>query len=297
MAVDTMGYGKRDEQAAVLEAAAVGLRSLERLVFQLSHQQSSPDCLEIADQTVSRFKQVISVLNRTGHARFRRGPLPAAAPPAAEPSVSQKLTPDVPPPTVATSHQTVTLDFTKPTENFNLSATMSVSSSSFLSSLTGGDGSVTGKLRPGHSVLVPAAAGAAVVPSAGKPPLASCNKRKQGADHSHSASDFKAAASAGRCHCTKKSKKNRDKTTVRLPAISSRNADIPADEYSWRKYGQKPIKGSPYPRGYYKCSSVKGCPARKHVERAPDDPAMLIVTYDGEHRHGQIKTFVEKPSG
>lgn len=40
-------------------------------------------------------------------------------------------------------------------------------------------------------------------------------------------------------------------------------------------------------RGYYRCSTVRGCPARKHVERAPDDPAMLIVTYDGEHRHSQ----------
>jgi hypothetical protein len=38
-------------------------------------------------------------------------------------------------------------------------------------------------------------------------------------------------------------------------------------------------------RGYYKCSSVRGCPARKHVERAPDDSMMLIVTYEGEHNH------------
>lgn len=38
-------------------------------------------------------------------------------------------------------------------------------------------------------------------------------------------------------------------------------------------------------RGYYKCSSVRGCPARKHVERALDDPSMLIVTYEGEHNH------------
>jgi hypothetical protein len=30
---------------------------------------------------------------------------------------------------------------------------------------------------------------------------------------------------------------------------------------------------------------VRGCPARKHVERATDDPAMLVVTYEGEHRH------------
>lgn len=40
-------------------------------------------------------------------------------------------------------------------------------------------------------------------------------------------------------------------------------------------------------RGYYKCSTVKGCPARKHVERARDDPTMMIVTYEGEHRHTQ----------
>lgn len=40
-------------------------------------------------------------------------------------------------------------------------------------------------------------------------------------------------------------------------------------------------------RGYYKCSSVRGCPARKHVERAPDDPTMLIVTYEGEHYHNR----------
>lgn len=40
-------------------------------------------------------------------------------------------------------------------------------------------------------------------------------------------------------------------------------------------------------RGYYKCSSERGCPARKHVERALDDPAMLIVTYEDDHHHKQ----------
>nr|QCV57337.1 WRKY transcription factor [Fagopyrum tataricum] len=59
----------------------------------------------------------------------------------------------------------------------------------------------------------------------------------------------------------------------------------PSDSWAWRKYGQKPIKGSPYPRGYYRCSSSKGCPARKQVERSRVDPTMLIVTYAGDHNH------------
>ncbi|KAK8969964.1 putative WRKY transcription factor 69 [Platanthera guangdongensis] len=67
----------------------------------------------------------------------------------------------------------------------------------------------------------------------------------------------------------------------------------PSDSWAWRKYGQKPIKGSPYPRGYYRCSSSKGCPARKQVERSRVDPTTFIVTYSSDHDHSrpfQIKS-------
>ncbi|XVE64774.1 hypothetical protein DITRI_Ditri07aG0128800 [Diplodiscus trichospermus] len=61
---------------------------------------------------------------------------------------------------------------------------------------------------------------------------------------------------------------------------------LPSDIWAWRKYGQKPIKGSPYPRSYYRCSSSKGCLARKQVERSCSDPRIFIITYTAEHSHG-----------
>lgn len=38
-------------------------------------------------------------------------------------------------------------------------------------------------------------------------------------------------------------------------------------------------------RGYYRCSSSKGCSARKQVERSRTDPNMLVITYTSEHNH------------
>nr|XP_043626256.1 WRKY transcription factor 22-like [Erigeron canadensis] len=77
-----------------------------------------------------------------------------------------------------------------------------------------------------------------------------------------------------------KKRKNQIKNVCQVPA-EGQSSDL----WSWRKYGQKPIKGSPYPRGYYKCSTSKGCLARKQVERNRSDPGMLIITYTGEHNH------------
>ncbi|XP_057460954.1 probable WRKY transcription factor 65 isoform X2 [Actinidia eriantha] len=81
-----------------------------------------------------------------------------------------------------------------------------------------------------------------------------------------------------------------EKTVVRVKMSETnegkqRSEGPPSDCWSWRKYGQKPIKGSPYPRGYYRCSTSKGCSAKKQVERCRSDASMLIITYTYTHNH------------
>ncbi|XP_020252641.1 probable WRKY transcription factor 4 isoform X3 [Asparagus officinalis] len=65
---------------------------------------------------------------------------------------------------------------------------------------------------------------------------------------------------------------------------ASTESTITGDGFRWRKYGQKIVKGNPYPRSYYRCSNLK-CNVRKHIERVLDEPTSFIITYEGEHNH------------
>ncbi|KAL5743078.1 hypothetical protein ACOSP7_029810 [Xanthoceras sorbifolium] len=70
----------------------------------------------------------------------------------------------------------------------------------------------------------------------------------------------------------------------RIVVQNSTDSEILIDGFRWRKYGQKVVKGNPYPRSYYRCTNLK-CNVRKHVEQASDDPRAYITTYEGKHNH------------
>lgn len=55
------------------------------------------------------------------------------------------------------------------------------------------------------------------------------------------------------------------------------------DGYNWRKYGQKQVKGSEYPRSYYKCTH-QNCQVKKKVERSHEGHITEII-YKGAHNH------------
>ena len=222
MAVDLAGVAKirMEEQIAIEEAASAGLKSMEHLIRVLSSQIPSSsasasasssssthhhrlnlnhlDCTEITDFTVSKFKQVINLLNRTGHARFRRAPshpspsLPSPPHPQpqkptlhfANPKLKSNPNPNPNPSStdLSVSQYSKTKDTT-----FSISPPISTTTSSFMSSVTA-DGSVSdGKIGP-------------TIIASGKPPLSSSHRKRC---HDATLSAGKTSSSA-HCHCSKR---------------------------------------------------------------------------------------------
>ncbi|XVF49585.1 hypothetical protein PTKIN_Ptkin04bG0024400 [Pterospermum kingtungense] len=67
--------------------------------------------------------------------------------------------------------------------------------------------------------------------------------------------------------------------------------DILDDGYRWRKYGQKTVKNSKFPRSYYKCTH-KECSVKKQVQRSSKDDEIVVTTYEGMHSH-PVERFTE----
>ncbi|KAI4385620.1 hypothetical protein MLD38_003622 [Melastoma candidum] len=77
-----------------------------------------------------------------------------------------------------------------------------------------------------------------------------------------------------------------ERRTFLVSASRIGNPEIPPDDgYTWRKYGQKEILGSRFPRGYFRCTHQKlyQCPAKKLVQRLDHDPSTFEVTYRHHH--------------
>ncbi|KAK9053247.1 hypothetical protein SSX86_029880 [Deinandra increscens subsp. villosa] len=80
---------------------------------------------------------------------------------------------------------------------------------------------------------------------------------------------------------------------IRKPKCSFQTrsqVDILDDGYRWRKYGQKAVKNSKFPRSYYRCS-YQGCNVKKQVQRLSKDEGVVTTTYEGTHSHP-----IEKPN-
>ncbi|KAI3695712.1 hypothetical protein L1987_78711 [Smallanthus sonchifolius] len=231
------------EDNSVQDAAAAGLQSLETLIKLLSSQtntmlsssSSSPpprpthssavtDYTAVADAAVTRFKKFISILdrNRTGHARFRRGPVSNSPAPITQhmPPLPQTNLRDL----LVKSGSFDRKDFPVTTINFDVSGAGASQTNSFKSSLTVDTSSLQPSMSSGFQITNLSSSSIKRKCNSGDDPHAGCAK------------------SSGRCRCSKK-RKLRMKRVVRVPAISMKMADIPPDDYLWRKYGQKPIKG------------------------------------------------------
>ncbi|XLR60996.1 hypothetical protein HN51_004251 [Arachis hypogaea] len=83
---------------------------------------------------------------------------------------------------------------------------------------------------------------------------------------------------------TMKINRRSENNLPKLAFLTESESDNLEDGYRWRKYGRKTVRNSPYPRNYYRCTTI-GCNVKKRVERWLDDPTHVLTTYEGLHLH------------
>ncbi|KAE8723222.1 putative WRKY transcription factor 28 [Hibiscus syriacus] len=81
-----------------------------------------------------------------------------------------------------------------------------------------------------------------------------------------------------------KNKNQKRQREPRFAFMTKSEVDHLEDGYRWRKYGQKALKNSPFPRSYYRCTGTL-CNVKKRVERSSTDPSIVVTTYEGQHTH------------
>ncbi|XP_010036006.1 WRKY DNA-binding transcription factor 70 [Eucalyptus grandis] len=96
-----------------------------------------------------------------------------------------------------------------------------------------------------------------------------------------------AARSDGSSEESSKRKDGRGRYKRRRPSDtwSKISPTLVDDGHAWRKYGQKSILNTDFPRSYYRCTHKveQKCPATKQVQMISKDPPMYQSTYYGRH--------------
>ncbi|KAK1356432.1 hypothetical protein POM88_049688 [Heracleum sosnowskyi] len=86
---------------------------------------------------------------------------------------------------------------------------------------------------------------------------------------------------------TKKPSKSKDKPNEVKKVLSA--AEMESDQWVWKQYGTRKLKGIDRPRRYYKCElaclEYEKCEARKKVNESCTHPNAYDVAYIGNHNH------------
>ncbi|KAF3516666.1 hypothetical protein DY000_02062845 [Brassica cretica] len=117
----------------------------------------------------------------------------------------------------------------------------------------------------------------------------STNVNNPSAATSSSSEDPTENSTASAAKTPKKEKKKAQKRIrqQRFAFMTKSDVDNLEDGYRWRKYGQKAVKNSSFPRSYYRCTNSR-CTVKKRVERSSEDPSIVITTYEGQHCHQTV---------
>uniref|UniRef100_A0A7N0UJL3 WRKY domain-containing protein n=1 Tax=Kalanchoe fedtschenkoi TaxID=63787 RepID=A0A7N0UJL3_KALFE len=177
-------------------------------------------------------------------------------------------------------------------------ATSSISKSESIGSVRGGGGGGSGLLRFAETPPVTVAAEGNTSCGASRL-VEQASTSNPSVSSSSSDQDLAAEKSIGSGETPPSSlqipsgkSKKKGQPRIRQPRfafVTKSEVDHLEDGYRWRKYGQKAVKNSPYPRSYYRCTNTK-CTVKKRVERSCEDPTTVITTYEGQHCH-QIAGF------
>ncbi|KAL3851454.1 hypothetical protein ACJIZ3_013336 [Penstemon smallii] len=125
-----------------------------------------------------------------------------------------------------------------------------------------------------------------MVEAAVSTPMSSSSTEAAAGDHDHYPNNILGEESTKKDGTKGKKKKGeiKNEKQPRFAFLTKTEVDHLEDGYRWRKYGQKAVKNSPYPRSYYRCTTQR-CPVKKRLERSFQDPSIVITTYEGQHNH------------